>query len=324
MKLKDLAKLVPGSAVIGNQDTIIKGVASFETAKPGDLVFVLDEKNLGSALNGKASALVTQSKTKIKDKPALLVDNPRNAMANILSVFAPKPIALEGMHKTAIVPRSCKIGKKAYVGPYAVLGENVAVGDNTKILGQCYIGNNVLIGKNSLIHFQVSIYDNTEIGDFVILHAGVCLGVDGYGFIQEQGKHKKIPQLGKVIIQDHVELFANVCVSRATLGETIIGEGTKIDNLTHVAHNCKIGKHCAVVSLVGFAGSVTIKDHVTVAGQAGFNGHITIGENTIIMARSGVTKDIPANSVVSGFPAQDHRKEIVYQASLRHFAKRAK
>jgi UDP-3-O-[3-hydroxymyristoyl] glucosamine N-acyltransferase len=125
-----------------------------------------------------------------------------------------------------------------------------------------------------------------------------------------------------VVIEDDVELFANVCISRATLGKTVIGEGTKIDNLSHIAHNCRIGKHCAIVSLVGFAGSVTLKDHVLVAGQAGFNGHITIGENTVVMARSGVTKDIPPHSVVSGFPAQPHRDEMAYQAALRRLTKK--
>jgi len=131
----------------------------------------------------------------------------------------------------------------------------------------------------------------------------------------------KIPQIGTVIIEDDVEIYANVCISRATLGATIIGAGTKIDNLTHIAHNCKIGKDCAVVSLVGFAGSVTLGDRVYVAGQVGFSGHQTIGEDSIIMARAGVTKNIPARSIVSGFPAQDHQKELNYKASLRRIAK---
>jgi UDP-3-O-[3-hydroxymyristoyl] glucosamine N-acyltransferase len=324
MKLKQLAKLVPGSAIAGDQEVIIKNVSPLEDARPGDLVFVLDNKKLDLAQSSKASALVVQTKTKVKNKPCLLVDNPRNALAYILPQFTPRAPLTEGIHKTAVIPKSCKLGKKISIGPYVVLGEKAVIGDNTKIISQVYIGNNVVIGADCVIYPHVTIYDGTKVGNRVILHSGTRIGIDGYGFIQEQGKHKKIPQIGKVIIEDEVELFANVCVSRATLGATIIGQGTKIDNLTHVAHNCKIGKHCAVVSLVGFAGSVTLKDHVTVAGQAGFNGHINIGENTIIMARSGVTKDIPANSVVSGFPAQDHRQEIAYQATLRQLAKKAK
>ncbi|MFH1683659.1 MAG: UDP-3-O-(3-hydroxymyristoyl)glucosamine N-acyltransferase [Candidatus Margulisiibacteriota bacterium] len=323
MKLKELAKLVSGK-IVGNGNLNIKSVASIEEAKNGDLVFVLDKKFLASALSSSASALVAQSKTAIKDKAAILADNPRQAMAKILSLFAPKPSLAKGIHKTAIVPRSCKIGKGVSVGAYTVLDENVSLGDRTVLHPHVFIGKDCKLGKDCVVHPHVSLYDRTVVGSRVILHSGCRLGIDGYGYVQEKGRHVKIPQIGNVVIEDDVELYANVCVSCATLGSTIIGAGTKIDNLSHVAHNCKIGKNCAVVSLVGFAGSVTLKDHVYVAGQAGFNGHITIGENSVVMAKAGVTKDFPDNSVVSGFPAQDHRKEIELQATLRHLAKKNK
>ncbi|OGC35284.1 hypothetical protein A2462_08600 [candidate division WOR-1 bacterium RIFOXYC2_FULL_41_25] len=239
----------------------------------------------------------------MKGKTALLVENPRKTMAILLALFAPKKKTLKGIHKTAIVPKSCKIGQGINIGPYVVLGENVSV------------------GKGSRIDSHVTIYDRVKIGKRVIIHSGARIGVDGFGYVQENGKHIKIPQIGTVIIEDDVEIYANVCISRATLGATIIGAGTKIDNLTHIAHNCKIGKDCAVVSLVGFAGSVTLGDRVYVAGQVGFSGHQTIGEDSIIMARAGVTKNIPARSIVSGFPAQDHQKELNYKASLRRIAK---
>lgn len=305
MKLAELAKLVSGK-VVGDGNVNIKGLAPVSEAKNQDLVFVLDKKFLASALSSRAAAIVAPENSAVSDKPAILVANPRIAMTKILPFFAPKKKPQKGIHKTAIVPKSCKIGKNVSIGPYVVLEENVKVGDKTTISSHVWIG------------------DNCEIGKGVILHSGCRIGVDGYGYVQEKGKHVKIPQIGKVIIEDNVEIYANVCISRATLGATIIGSGTKIDNLTHVAHNCKIGKDCAIVSLVGFAGSVTLEDNVYVAGQAGFNGHITIGENTIVMARAGVTKDIPANSLVSGFPAQDHRKEIEYRASLRRLAKKNK
>jgi UDP-3-O-[3-hydroxymyristoyl] glucosamine N-acyltransferase len=205
-----------------------------------------------------------------------------------------------------------------------VLGENVQIGAGTVVYPHTFIADHISIGKDCVIRDNVSLYACTQVGNKVVLHSGCRIGVDGYGFVPEGEKHVKIPQIGNVVIEDEVEIYANVCVSRATLGSTVIGSGTKIDNLSHVAHNCKIGKNCAIVSLVGFAGSVTLKDHVYVAGQAGFNGHITVGENTVVMAKSGVTKDAPANAMISGFPAQDHRKEIEFQAALRRLAKKAK
>jgi UDP-3-O-[3-hydroxymyristoyl] glucosamine N-acyltransferase len=323
MKLKGLAKAVSGK-LAGNANVNIRGVAPIEEAKSGDLVFVLDDKFLASALKSKASALVVNAKARVVGKPAILADNPRLAMAQILEIFSAKHSVPKGIHKTAIVPRSCKIGKGVSIGPYVVLDEGVTVGDRSVIYPHTYIGRECKIGKDCFIHANVSLYAQVILGNNVIVHSGTRLGVDGYGYVQKAGKHIKIPQLGKVIVEDGVEIYANICISRGTLGATVIGAGTKIDNLTHVAHNCQIGKNCAIVSLVGFAGSVTLKDNVYVAGQTGFNGHISIGENTVVLARAGVTKDIPSNSVVSGFPAQDHRKEIEFQASLRHLAKKNK
>jgi UDP-3-O-[3-hydroxymyristoyl] glucosamine N-acyltransferase len=323
VKLKDIVKHVPGE-IVGNGDISIKGVASLEEAQKGQLVFVLEEKLLEQALNSEAAAVVAPSTAETKEKPALLVKNPRMAMAQILALFAPKKKARSGIHKSAVIPKSCKIGKDVYLGPYVVLGEKVSIGSRTQIFPHTFIGDGSKLGKDCIIHSNVSLYDETLVGDRVIIHSGARIGVDGYGFAQQGGKHIKIPQLGNVIIQEDVELYANVCISRGTLGSTIIGAGTKIDNLSHVAHNCKIGKDCAIVSLVGFAGSVTLKDRVYVAGQAGFSGHNTVGENTVIMARAGVTKDIPAHSVISGFPAQDHRREMEFQAALRRLAKKSK
>lgn len=323
MKLKKLADLVSGK-ILGNGELNIERVAPLKEAKSGDLAFILNNRSLASALKSKASALVVSSDSKIKGRSALLVDNPRLAMAKILALFAPKRSAPKGIHKTAVIPKSCKIGKSVSIAPFVVLDENVSVGDRSVIFPHVYIGKDSQVGKGCLIHSNVSVYAGAIIGDRVILHSGSRIGVDGYGFVQEGGKHIKIPQIGRVVIEDDVEIYANVCISRATLGETIIGAGTKIDNLSHIAHNCKIGKNCAIVSLVGFAGSVSIKDHVYVAGQVGFSGHNKVGENSVIMARAGVTKDFPPNSVVSGFPAQDHRKEMELQSTLRRLAKKPK
>jgi UDP-3-O-[3-hydroxymyristoyl] glucosamine N-acyltransferase len=298
VKLKKLSEIAAGT-LAGDGNLEIRGVSPIEEAGAGDLVFVLEDKNLAPALSSKAAALVAPLSAKITGKPAILVKNPRLALARILPLFAPKQKIKAGIHKTAIVAASAKIGQRVTIYPFVYVGENVEIGDD------------------SIIYPSVTLYDRVKIGRRVIIHAGARIGVDGYGFVWEQGKYEKIPQIGTVIIEDDVEIYANVCVARGTLGATRIGAGTKIDNLTHIAHNCDFGEHCAITALVGFAGSVTFKDHVSVGGMAGFNGHITVGENTVVMAKAGVTKDIPANSVVSGFPAIDHKKELEQQAALR-------
>ncbi|OGB89008.1 hypothetical protein A2625_04705 [candidate division WOR-1 bacterium RIFCSPHIGHO2_01_FULL_53_15] len=304
MKLKKLSEIAAGE-LSGSPDIEIRGVAPIERAGAGDLVFVLEEKFLAPALSSAASAIVAAPSARIGGKPAILARDPRLAMARILPHFTPKPKIKHGVHKTAVVAESARIGKRVTIYPFVYVGENVEIGDD------------------SVIYPSVTIYDNVTIGKRARIHAGARIGVDGYGFVWHEGKYEKIPQVGAVVIEDDVEIYANVCVARATLGETRIGAGTKIDNLTHVAHNCVFGQHCAITALVGFAGSVTFKDHVSVGGMAGFNGHITVGENTVVMAKAGVTKDIPANSVVSGFPAQEHMEEMKYQAALKRLAKKS-
>lgn len=298
MKLEKLAALVAGT-ISGEPETEVGNVAAIEEAGAGDLVFVLETKFLAPALHSKAAAVVAPLSAKIEGKPAILVKNPRLAMAQIFPLFAPQKKTKPAIHKTAVIAKNAKIGRRVAIHPYATVGENCAIGDD------------------SIIHPGVTIYDNVKIGRRVIIHAGARLGVDGFGFVWEEGKFVKIPQIGSVIIEDDVEIYANVCIARGTLGATRIGAGTKIDNLTHVAHNCVFGQHCAITALVGFAGSVTFKDHVQVGGMAGFSGHITVGENTVVMAKAGVTKDIPDNSVISGFPAIDHKQELEIQAAVR-------
>lgn len=298
MKLKKLAELASGT-VAGDADIEIKGVSTIEEAGAGDLVFALEDKFLAPALASRASAVVAPASLKVSGKPAILVKNTRLAMVKILSHFAPKPKVKPGIHKAAVVAGSAKIGKRVTIYPFVYIGEGVEIGDD------------------SVIHPHVTILDRVKIGKRVVIHSGARIGTDGYGFVWNEGRYEKNPQIGTVVIEDDVEIYANTCVARGTLGTTRIGAGTKIDNLTHIAHNCDIGKHCAITALVGFAGSVTFKDHVSVGGMAGFNGHITVGENTVVMAKAGVTKDIPPNSVVSGFPAIDHKKDLEIQAALR-------
>ncbi|MFA4904884.1 MAG: UDP-3-O-(3-hydroxymyristoyl)glucosamine N-acyltransferase [Candidatus Margulisiibacteriota bacterium] len=299
MTLAELAALV-GGEVQGDPQLRINGVATIEGARKGDLIFVLEKNNLSAALNSSASALVVPKGTDIGKKPAILVKDPRLALARILKEFTPPLFKVEpGIHPSAVVDKTAKLGKNVSIGALSFIGPEVVIGDDT------------------VIHPQVTLYPGVNLGKRVIIHSGTRIGLDGYGFAPSGNKHEKIPQIGSVVIGDDVEIYANTCIARGTIGDTIIGRGTKIDNLTHIAHNCIIGEDCAITALVGFAGSVTFGSHVTVGGQAGFNGHITVGENTVVLAKSGVTKDIPANSVVSGFPAIDHKKDLEQQAALR-------
>lgn len=303
MKLARLAELVSGT-VNGNADLEINKVSTIEEAGVGDLVFVLEDQNLVPAFSSSASAVVTaKTPASAQGKAYLQVKNPRLAMAKILGAFS-SPRQPGTISDKAVVAKSARLGRNVSVGHFTCIGEDCEIGENT------------------IIHSNVTIYDRVKIGANVIIHAGARIGVDGFGFAWENDQHVKIPQVGTVIIEDNVEIYANVCVARGTIGATRIGQGTKIDNLTHLAHNCQIGENCAITALVGFAGSVTFGKHVQVGGMSGFNGHITVGDNTIVMARSGVTKDLPANSVVSGFPAYDNKEQLKFQATLKRLTKK--
>jgi len=301
--LKEIASLVSGE-LSGDPKISIKSVANLEDAQEDELTFAADEKAVEVFEKSKAiAAIVPQNLKKFPSKPHIKVLSFKLAMAKVLGLFEHKKILSSGVHKSAIVSKSAKIG------------------NGCSIMAGVVIGDHCVIGKDTVIHPNVVLYDRTVVGERCILHAGVILGVDGYGFAPAGGKYEKIPQIGNVILEDDVEIFANVCISRATMGSTIIKRGTKIDNLSHIAHNCKIGEDCAITSLVAIAGSTELKNHVSVGGTAAFNDHITVGENTVVMGRAGVTKDIPPNSVISGFPAQDHKKELEQQAAIRRLPK---
>lgn len=319
-RLKEIASLV-GGELVGDPNLEIKGVANLKDAKSGDLTFALEEKFIKEAAASDAAAVITPRTAQIKEKAIIRVANPRLAMAKILSLFAPQPTLPRGVHKTAVLGRDVKIGKDVSIQAFVILADGATVGNRVILYPGVYIGSEVSIGDDTIIYPNVSIYDRVSIGKRVIIHGGTVIGSDGYGFVPVAGKYQKIPQIGKVIIEDDVEIGANVTVARATLGSTWIKRGTKIDNLVHIAHNCVIGEDCAITSLAAFAGSVTLENHVSVGGQAGFAGHIRVGEGTVVMARSGVTKDIPPHSVISGFPAQDHKKELEIEALIRRVAK---
>jgi UDP-3-O-[3-hydroxymyristoyl] glucosamine N-acyltransferase len=219
-----------------------------------------------------------------------------------------------GISTQAAIDPTVKLGAGVAIGPFAVIENGAVIGDGTVIYSGCFIGANSKVGKNSILYPNVVIREEITVGDRAIIHSGTVLGSDGYGFATIEGKHQKIPQIGRVVVEDDVEIGANVTVDRATTGETRIGAGTKIDNLVHIAHNVRIGRDCLIVAQVGISGSTTIGNRVTLAGQVGVVGHVHIGDGAIITAQSGIMNDVAPGEVLFGSPARLHREAMKLQA----------
>ncbi len=307
-KLKELSSMVKGE--MRGEDVLIKGIAKVEEAKEGEITLAVSGKFLKKAEQSKASAVVVSLEVEEFNKPIIRVKNPRLAFAQLLELFAPQKFRFVGIHTTVVIGKDVKIGKRVTIGPYSVIEDGANLGDDVYLSSFVYLGQGVSVGKRSFFHPRVTILYGTSIGTGVIVHSGAVIGSDGFGFVKkEDGSYYKIPQIGRVIIEDEVEIGANVAIDRATVGETRIGKGTKIDNLVHIAHNVKVGKNVAMVALVGVSGSSSIGDGAVLAGQSGVIEHVNIGPGVMVAAKAGITKDIPPNLFVSGFPARNHAKQ---------------
>ncbi len=309
MKLKELADKLSARLDPPDADADISSVGSIESALPGQITFAVTTKFLPLALASKASALIVEERFPALEKPTLRTKNPQLAYARAVEILHVLPREKRGIDPTAVIDPSARIGANPSIGACVVIGADVEIGENCTLLPQVVIYRGVKIGKNFFAHSHVSIRENCEIGDNVLLHNGVVIGSDGFGFARDDsGNWYKIPQTGRVVIEDNVEIQANSCVDRASLGETRIGRNTKIDNLSQVAHNCVIAQNSMLCAQVGLAGSTEIGKNVILAGQVGVAGHCKIGDGVIVTAQSGTHGDIPAGSMVSGTPAFDHKQ----------------
>ena len=317
--LDQLAELVGGKS-IGQSDLIISGVSEIQYGKPGTISFLANLKYKKYLESTKASAVIVSDSSLLNGKNGIVVQNPQLAFSKILNEFRPRLTIQKGIHPTAVIDSSVHLGDDVSVGATVVIEANVTIGEGTRIGANSVIGCNAVIGKECRIHPRVTIYHDCSIGDRVVVFSGSVIGSDGFGFVTEENTHYKIPQIGKVIIGSDVEIGANCTIDRATIGATIIGKMTKLDNLIHIAHNVKIGMGCLLAGGVCIAGSVTIEDFCIFAGQSGAVPHVTIGSKSVIAAQSGVTKSLKGGEIYSGMPArkirEQHQKDAILSSAF--------
>jgi UDP-3-O-[3-hydroxymyristoyl] glucosamine N-acyltransferase len=317
MSVADIAARLDGQ-IEGNPGAIITGMAGIREAGEGDLSFVANSRYVATAAATKATAVIVAEDWNRPCSATLIrVKNPDKAFAEAALWFAPPPVIMPpGIHPTAVVAESAKIGANVFIGPYCVIEPGVEIGNQCVIYAGCYIGHGAQIGDDCKFYPHVTIREYSQIGKRVIIHNGTVIGSDGFGYVQEGAGRKKIPQIGIVVIGDDVEIGANVTIDRARFGQTRIGNGVKMDNLIQIAHNVTIGDNCVIVAQVGISGSTSIGARTILAGQVGIVGHLEIGPDVIIGAQSGVSKDIPAGSYVTGSPAIMHDKWLKNHAHI--------
>jgi UDP-3-O-[3-hydroxymyristoyl] glucosamine N-acyltransferase len=317
ISLEEVAKIVDGT-IEGDKSAVITGVAEIQNAKSGELSFLGNPKYTKYLKTTNAEAILVPKNFRGSYKNLIRVDQPNLAFAIMISKFLPSaPLPTPKIDRTAQISDNVKLGNNVFIGPNVVIEENSVIEDEVIIFSNSYIGYDSKIGAKTILYSNVSLYHKSIIGRNVIIHSGVVIGSDGFGFVKTGDDIVKIPQAGRVVINDEVEIGANTTIDRGTLGDTVIGRGTKIDNLVQIAHNVKIGEYCFVAAQCGIAGSVTIQDFVTLAGQVGVAGHLTIGVGAIVAAQSGVTKDVPPGTIVFGYPAQERNKARRDIANIR-------
>jgi len=306
----------------GPADRMIDGVAPLSGAGEAQLSFLSNSKYASQLASTQAAAIFVSDDLAGDDDRFIRVANPYYAMASVVAKYFDRRPMPVGISPLASIASTATLGANVAIGPFSTIADDVVLGDGVVIFPNVSIQAGTTIGDGTIVYPQVSIYDRSVIGRRCIIHSGVVIGADGYGFATEGGRHHKIPQIGIVRIGDDVEIGAGSTIDRAALGETTIGDGTKIDDLVMIAHNVKVGRHCLLVAQVGIAGSTELGDNVVVAGQSGFAGHLKIGNGVQVAAKSAVLDDVPDGAKVMGIPAIPFREFARREATLRRMAKK--
>jgi UDP-3-O-[3-hydroxymyristoyl] glucosamine N-acyltransferase len=314
----DIAKLV-GGALSGDERAEVRALAPLDRATESDLSFLANARYAPLYERTRAAAvLVAPEFAELRTTAAarIVVEKPHDAMLTALPKLYRAPVREPGVHASARIGRGVSLGREVTIGPYAVIGDGAVVGDRSWVDSHVVIGAGVVIGSDVRLFPAVTLYGGTTLGARVIVQSGARLGSDGFGYVFRNGIHDKIPHVGRCIIEDDVEIGANSTIDRGSFDDTVVGAGTKIDNLVHIAHNVRVGRLCLIMAQVGIAGSARIGDGVVLAGQAGLAGHITVGDGARLGAQGGAFGDIPAGETWSGYPARPHRQSLRASAAL--------
>lgn len=316
---QQIASFVQGE-IVGDANVTVNTFAKIEEGKPGSITFLSNPKYEHFIYDTDAS-IVLVNRNFVPEKPIkatlIKVDNAYETLAKLMTLYEQSKTQNKGIASTAIIAKSAKIGKDVYIGAYVVIDDDVVIGDNAQIYPHTYVGKNACVGEGSLIYSGVNIYHDCQIGNHVTLHSGVVIGADGFGFAPTPEGYNKIPQIGNVIIEDNVEIGANTCVDRATMGSTIVHKGVKLDNLIQIAHNDEIGANTVMAAQAGVAGSAKVGEWCVIAGQVGITGHLTVGNHVILGPQSGIISSIKDNSRLIGSPPMEEKPFFKSQAVLR-------
>lgn len=324
---KQIAEVINGE-VVGDENVAVSVFSKIEEGKPGSLTFLSNPKYTNYIYSTEASIVLVSNKfvPEHEVKATMIkVENPYDCLARLMMMYESSKPKKKGIDPLAFVAHSAKVGEDVYIGAFAYIGENAVIGDDTKIYPHAYVGDNVKIGENATLYQHVSVYAECRVGNNCILHSGCVIGADGFGFAPTENGYEKIPQIGNVVLEDDVEIGANTCIDRATMGSTIVHKGAKIDNLVQIAHNDEIGSNTVIAAQTGVAGSTKIGEWCMFGGQVGVAGHITVGNKVNVGAQTGVNSHVEGNQTIMGYPAMSYRdfmKTSVLQRKLPDMMKR--
>jgi UDP-3-O-[3-hydroxymyristoyl] glucosamine N-acyltransferase len=297
-----------GGKLIGDGSIVLTGFSAADQARAGDLTFADKAEYFAAAEASAAAAIVVSGDFTSAGKVLIRVPDARIAVARLLPLFFPAEQFPPGIHPSATIHETAQVHPTAHIGPQCVVGPRVQIGERSVLMAGNFVGKGSRLGEDVRLFPQVVLYPGTVVGHRVAIHAGTVIGSDGYGYVFDEGRHRKVVQAGNVILEDDVEIGANSAIDRAALGSTVIGAGTKIDNLVHVAHNVVMGRHCLIMGQAGFAGSTHLGDYTIIASQSGVAGHLKLGRQSMVGAKSGVMRDIPDGGKVLGIPAQPDKQ----------------